>query len=134
MKKKIIITGAVLFSILLLGVLTYKKETTFDKLTKIEVENNPFDFGTISVNDTIKHVFKIKNITKTPFVIQQVLPSCTCTVTKFDKKICRLNEIVSIEASFIPKPNQKGKTKTTVFVQCNAEKGVVKLELIGNIK
>jgi hypothetical protein len=134
MKKKLLIIGTIIVSIVLLSILTYKQEVRFDKFTSVNIENNPFNFGTITKNDTIKHTFKITNNTKTLFVIEKVVPSCTCTVSKTDKKVCRLNETVNIEVSFIPKPKQKGKTKTVVFVQCNAEKGVIKLELIGNIK
>lgn len=100
----------------------------------MKIDENPFNFGTISRNDTLKHVFKIINITKTILVIDKVLPSCPCTVSKADKKICKINETVNVEVLFIPKPSQKGKIKTVVFVQCNAEKGILRLELIGNIK
>jgi hypothetical protein len=134
MKKKLLIIGAILLSISLLGILTYKKEAKFDKFTTVQIENNPFDFGTITESDTIKHTFKITNTSKTLFVIEQVLPSCTCTVSKTDKKVCNINETANIVVSFKPKPQQKGKVKTVVFVQCNAEKGVIKLELTGNIK
>lgn len=132
MKNKLLITGAILISILLLGILTYKKEEKNEKFTTVKIDNNPFDFGTISEKDTINHVFKITNTSKKLFVIDQVLPSCTCTVSKTDSKICRLNESVNIEVTFYPK--QKGKVNTIVYVQCNAEKGVIKLELKGNIK
>lgn len=134
MKKKLLIIGAIIFSILLIGILTYKKEVKYDKFTTVQIENNPFDFGTIIENDTIKHIFKITNTSKTLFVIEQVVPSCTCTVSKTAKKVCSINETANIVVSFTPKPKQKGKVKTVIFVQCNAEKGVIKLELTGNIK
>jgi uncharacterized protein YxeA len=134
MKKKLLIIVTIIFSILVIGILTYKKEVKYDKFTTVQIENNPFDFGTITENDTIKHSFKITNTSKTLFVIEQVVPSCTCTVSKTDKKVCNINETANILVSFKPKPQQKGKVKTVVFVQCNAEKGVIKLELTGNIK
>jgi hypothetical protein len=134
MKKKLLIIVTIIFSILVIGILTYKKEVKYDKFTTVQIENNPFDFGTITENDTIKHSFKITNTSKTLFVIEQVVPSCTCTVSKTDKKVCNINETANIVVSFKPKPQQKGKVKTVVFVQCNAEKGVIKLELTGNIK
>ena len=115
-------------------ILTYKKESNFDKFTIVKFENNPFNFGTISKNDTVKHIFKITNTTKTVLVIDKVLPSCPCTISKTDKKICKINETANIEVLFVPKPNQKGKIKTVVFVQCNADKGILRLELTGNIK
>lgn len=133
MKKKLVIIIIVFFTLVLISILTHKKETKFDRFTSVEVKNNPFDFGIITKNDTVKHVFKIKNITKTLFVIEKVMPSCTCTVTKTNKNKCNINESTNIEVVFIPKPNQTGKIKTVVFVQCNAEKGIIKLELTGKI-
>jgi uncharacterized protein YxeA len=104
MKKKLLIIVTIIFSILVIGILTYKKEVKYDKFTTVQIENNPFDFGTITENDTIKHSFKITNTSKTLFVIEQVVPSCTCTVSKTDKKVCNINETANIVVSFKPKP------------------------------
>lgn len=134
MRKPIVFISVTLFITLVIGILTYKEEVQFDKFTIVKIENNPFDFGIMSKNDTLKHTFTITNTSKTLFVIQKVLPSCPCTTAKSNKKTCRLNETVKVDVVFIPNLKRKGKTRTTVFLQCNAEKGVLKLELTGNIK
>ena len=132
--KRLLILSALIFLLLSFLILKFdNEEVKFDKFTTVQIKNNPFNFGTITKNDTVKHIFRITNITKTPFIIEKVAPSCTCTVLKTDKKVCSFNETASIEVYYIPKQKQKGKVKTVVFVQCNAEKGVIKLELIGNI-
>jgi hypothetical protein len=53
---------------------------------------------------------------------------------KTDKKTAKINETINIEVLFVPKPTQKEKTKTIVFVECNAEKVLLILELTGNIE
>ncbi|CAM3800513.1 DUF1573 domain-containing protein [Flavobacterium gelidilacus] len=132
--KKIYIICIIIFSIIILSLLTYKEDVIYDKFTKVKIDNNPFDFGTIGANDTIKHIFKLTNTTNTLFVIDKILPSCTCTVSKTDKKKCKNGESANVEVTFIPTKNQKNTINTVVFIQCNAEKGVLKLELTGKIK
>ena len=134
MKKKLIIICTIFLLFFLISILTYKKEVKFDKFTTVKIDNNPFNFGTIGENDTIKHTFSIKNTSKTLLVIDKVLASCTCTISKTDKNILKINETANIEVVFVPKSNQTGDVKTSVYVQCNAEKGVLKLELKGNVK
>lgn len=134
MKKTLIWIISGLFFITLLFILTYEKVNSYTDYTKVEIDNNPFNFNTISNKDSITHIFKIKNITNTLLVIEKVLPSCPCTKVSFDKNKCLKNEVVSITAKFKPTKNQKGDVKTVIFVQCNAEKGLLKLELNGNIK
>ena len=134
MKKIIIwIISGILF-IKSLFILTYEKVDSYTNYTEVEIDNNPFDFNTISNNDSLTHIFKIKNITNTLLVIEKVLPSCPCTTVSFNKNKCLKDEVVSVKAKFKPSKIQKGVVKTVIFVQCNAEKGIVKLELIGKIK
>ena len=134
MKKWLIwILFAILF-LTILSVLTYEKTEVYTNFTKVEINHNPYTFKTITNEDSITHVFKIKNTTNTILIIDKVLPSCPCTKIKFDKNICRNGETVSITANFKPAKTQKGIIKTFIYVQCNAEKGLLKLELNGNIK
>ncbi|MEY4835012.1 MAG: hypothetical protein RI980_1127 [Bacteroidota bacterium] len=134
MIKKIIILITIIIVIIVIGIVTYKTEKKFDNFTIVKIENNPLNFGTISRNDTIKHIFKITNTTKTVLVIDKVLSSCPCLFSKTDKKFCKINETANIEVILVPKSKQIGKIMTIVFVQCNANKGILRLELTGNIK
>jgi hypothetical protein len=134
MKKWLICTFCVILFLTILSVLTYEKNEVYTNFTKVEIDHNPYTFKTITNKDSITHVFKIKNTTNTILIIDKVLPSCPCTKVSFDKNKCLKNEVVSITAKFKPTKNQKGDVKTVIFVQCNAEKGIVKLELNGKIK
>jgi hypothetical protein len=134
MKKWFLWLSSTIILVAILAVLTYEKVEIYSNFTKVEVNKNPYNFNTISNNDSITHIFKLRNITNTLLVIEKVLPSCPCTQVSFDKKKWLKNEVVSITAKFKPTKNQKGDVKTVIFVQCNAEKGIVKLELNGKIK
>lgn len=134
MKKKYYIIVLVVGILILLSSLSYKEEVRFNKMTKVEITDNPFNFGEITKKDTIKHTFFIKNISKTLLVITRALPSCTCTLTSFDKKVVRFGESAKISVQYVPKSTHKGFVSSTVIVECNAEDGVVKLILKGKVK
>lgn len=134
MKKGLILILSILLLLAALAILTYEKVEVYTKFTKVEITGNPYNFNSISNKDSITHIFKIKNTTKTILVIDKVLPSCPCTKVKFDKNTCENGETVSITANFKPTKTQNGIVKTLVYVQCNAEKGLLKLELNGKIK
>lgn len=100
----------------------------------IELEGKTFNFGSISSSDTIKHTFKVKNLSKVPFKINQVGTSCGCTTSNYTKKKVSNNEVAEITAIFIPQKDKKGKIKESVVLDCNVEKSFITLYLEGEIK
>lgn len=134
MKKKILIVFGIVLFVLILSILTYEKHSIYDNFTEVETSKNPHFFGEITSKDSVEHKFEIKNITNTLLVIDKVLPSCPCTKVKFDKKKCIKGEIVTVSVKYKPTLKQKGNVKTLVFVQCNAENGIIKLIMTGKIK
>lgn len=103
-------------------------------MTKIEIDESTFDFGVITSNDTILHDFYVKNCTSTLLVISEVLPSCKCTKASIEKKKVKQNDSTKVSVRFVPKSNQIGEVSSVVYLQCNAEKGIVKLNLKGENK
>lgn len=130
MKKKLLIFIVITAILVLLFFLSYKEESQFNKFTKIEIDLNPVTYDTLNKKDTLKHIFELKNTTKVPFVIDKVIPSCNCLNATYDKKVSNLGEITKIYVHYVPKETDFGNTKISIFVQCNAEKGLVKLELL----
>lgn len=55
-------------------------------LTMIDFEETSHDFGKIHQGDTVRHVFRFKNIGDHPLLIENVKPSCTCTVLDFPQE------------------------------------------------
>jgi hypothetical protein len=56
---------------------------------RIEINNTKVTLGTIleGTTDTLKAIFKIRNIGKTKFVIKNVRSYCSCTIVKYDTTI-----------------------------------------------
>ncbi len=53
----------------------------------IDFDEKIKDFGMVPKGDKIKALFKVKNTGKAPLEIQQVRPTCGCTVANFDHTI-----------------------------------------------
>ncbi|WP_374540367.1 DUF1573 domain-containing protein [Flavobacterium sp.] len=134
LKKYILIILTLFLLLTIAAIITHKEIKSYSKFTKLKIDKNPYTFGTINNNDSITHIFKIKNLTDTLLVIEKVLPSCPCTKVSYNKNKCIKNETVNIIVKFKPTKTQKGEVKTFIYMQCNAEKGVVKLEINGKIK
>lgn len=92
----------------LLFVITFiscnKKKEEFAKLEY----NKIFNFGKITLNDTVRYAFKIKNISDTDFKIKQIGTSCGCTAAKITDSTVSKNETIEIKVKFVPKKEDKG--------------------------
>ena len=131
MKKKYWIL--IIISLILLSLLTYKKKKGYNKYATIKIDNKSFNFGKVKINDTINHTFTIKNISEIPFLVNKVLPSCMCTVAGASKKIIRKNEFLKIKVQFIAYEHLPTSVSSIILIEGNAENGIVKLELKGEI-
>ena len=103
-------------------------------ITTIKLIEKEYNFGKISLCDTISHTFKIQNISEIPFKINQIGTSCGCTTSNFTKEEVNLNEFVIIEASFIPTKDKVGKIKESIVIDCNVEQGFITFYLTGEIE
>ncbi len=65
---------------------------------KIECENPKFDFGTSLNDQTIEHVFTLRNGGDEELVIQNVQPSCGCTLAELGDKNLAPGESTTIKA------------------------------------
>lgn len=59
---------------------------------KIKVLNSHFEFNQINKNDTLKHTFYIKNLSKNDLIIKNALSNCGCTISNFDKAPIKQND------------------------------------------
>lgn len=78
-----------------------------------------FDFGSITLKDTIKHTFKIKNISNLPLKISEIGTSCGCTGAIVSDSIIEKNEFAEIKVQFIPKKEQIGKITNSIVIEAN---------------
>lgn len=109
-------------------------EEKFKKTATVKLIEKEFNFGKISLNDTIIHTFEIQNVSKIPFKVKQIGTSCGCTTSNFTKEEVNLNEFAIIEASFIPNKDKIGKVKESIVIDCNVEQGFITFYLTGEIE
>lgn len=100
----------------------------------IEFEEDSHDFGTIEKGKTYSHEFKFKNTGEGVLIIQDVEPSCGCTVPEYPKKPIMPGESTVIKAEFDPKDtngyfNKSIKVKTNIPIT-----GEVELTFKGEVK
>jgi Protein of unknown function (DUF1573). len=75
-----------------------------DSKKGVYVENDVFDFGTISrEGDSIEAIFVIKNATDKPVSLATVNVSCGCTTSSFDKAPIATGKSSQIKVMFNPK-------------------------------
>jgi hypothetical protein len=86
MNRKISSLLPILVSVLLMipvAAFTPAPQPTDDGL--IKWQKTIHDFGTISHNKAVTAEFRFVNISKDPVVITKVVPSCGCTIPKYDE-------------------------------------------------
>ncbi|WKD86038.1 hypothetical protein KCTC32516_01389 [Polaribacter huanghezhanensis] len=103
----------------------------FREAPVVEYSKMTYDFGSITMKDTINYTFKIKNISKNDLILEDVQSSCSCTVTNFTKKNVKLNEFAEIKVMYVP--IEKGKVKQDIVLVANTKPRFTILNLIGSV-
>jgi hypothetical protein len=97
----------------------------FSKMTEKEkanapvasVDDNVFDFGTITEGDIAKHDFKITNKGKTDLLIRNVRAACGCTAVK-NENLVKPGKTMDLKVEFNSR-GKKGHTNKSVTVITN---------------
>ncbi len=97
----------------------------------VEIEEKVFNFGEISMNDSIQHTFIIKNTSDIPLKITEVGASCGCTTSNYTKGEILKNENATIEVLF--KPNNTGLTEKSIVVETNTDPPFNVFYIKGNV-
>lgn len=99
-------------------------EIKFDKVSH--------NFGTFSINDPVqKTTFTFTNVGKAPLVLNQVVASCGCTATNYDKKPIAPGQKGTIEVSFNGKGMFPGHIKKSITVRTNGKIEATRLYIEG---
>lgn len=118
MKKKIIFSIA--FLMLLLFFITKWSEIKyyfkFDN-AKVVLLNRNIDFGKISIRDSVSIQYKIWNRGKNELKVNQVVPSCECTIVDLEDKVIAPNDTLIVKILF--KPEKVGKVKKEILLDAN---------------
>ena len=84
----------------------------------VQTDEVLFDFGYAQHQQTITHIFKLKNVGNQPLDILDVDSSCSCTAALLSKKTILPGETAEIEAKFETE-YRRGRQTSTVKVRTN---------------
>ncbi len=97
----------------------------------LQFESELIDYGEITQNENGERFFIIKNVGKAPVTISRVKSSCGCSVATKPTGPILPNETEKIGIKYDTK--RLGRFSKTIVVTSNAENGLVKLRITGNV-
>lgn len=121
---KIRITGLVFFVVVL--------SSFFGPKAVIEWDFTEHNFGTIDRNVPVEVAFKFKNPGMIPLIIEDVKPSCGCTVPVYSKEPIPGGGEGEVTVTFDAKDS--GYFSKTIKVKTNTEDGFSLLYIKGEVK
>lgn len=98
------------------------------------IEGNTFNYGNVSIGDTIVHTFSLKNVGNSNLEILKIVPSCSCTVVNLEKKSIKPKEISKMTIRFTFKNEDIGENDKQVIIRTDSDSSLVILNLIGSVK
>jgi hypothetical protein len=90
-----------------------------------------FDFGKLTVGDSIEHTFQVMNTGTTPIVIENVKASCGCTTVDWMKEPIKPGKTGWIQSRL--KATDKGRIRKSVVAQLNTVDPFVVFYLSGEV-
>ncbi|MDR4509861.1 MAG: DUF1573 domain-containing protein [Candidatus Brocadiaceae bacterium] len=128
----VFLTGLMLKNIQIVFAEEKKTEINVEK-PKIKFEEISYDFGEIYTDETVKHVFKFKNIGNGELIIEKVKSSCGCTAALISKKTLKKGEEGEVDVTY-RSGKYPGKANKTISVYSNDPENIIKkLTIKGNI-
>lgn len=82
------------------------------------IDAEQHDFGTVSGQETVEHVFTIRNTGAKDLNIQRVQTSCGCTAAVLGNQILKPNESTPLKITFDPRGRQ-GRQARMVWIYSN---------------
>lgn len=100
--------------------------------SNVEFSSKSYDFGVISMRDTVDYTFKIENLSDQDLILKGVESSCSCTITYFTKEPIKKNQTAKIRVEFIP--FEKGTFNKSVVLYANTKPKFTVLSLNGVVE
>ena len=102
---------------------------------KIEfITNTTINIGSVKIGDTIKRVFKYKNVGQHPFLIYNAEATCGCTVAYFNDSPLPVGKTDSISGIFVSDEHMKGFVNKVVTVNSNSPLSPFLLTFYGRVE
>lgn len=111
---------------------TTNEEPTKENAPFFEFEEEVKDFGKITQGESVRTIFKFRNVGKTNLIISSAQGSCGCTVPNFPKEPIKPGEHAEIEVVF----NSEGKSglqNKTVTLVANTIPNTTVIALKGEV-
>ena len=112
--------------------LTADKTSTEVAMPRIAIDQDFFDFGEMSQNESVSTEFRLKNIGNAPLLIRSAKGSCGCTVPEWPREVVGVGEDAIIKVTF-NSGNRKGKQNKKVTLITNAIPSTKVLTIKGTI-
>jgi len=101
--------------------------------TTMEFFETSFNFGKISADSPVKHIYRFKNTGTNPLMISKTDVSCGCTVPKFSEEPILPGKEGEITVTFNPK-GKSGVQHKNILVHSNAQLEAVSIGFDAEIK
>ena len=132
MKKSLALIVVAILTITVSCSQSSKNNTKADKKAAyIKFEYLEYDYGTMVQGDKGTCVFEFKNTGKNPLVLNNVRPSCGCTVPKWSKEPIKSGDKSSINVKY--NTNRVGSFSKSITVYSNASNSPVVLKIKGKV-
>jgi hypothetical protein len=114
----------------------FSKLTPGQKLSapKARLEEESFNFGTITPGQPVAHDFILKNEGKDPLIIRKVSTTCGCTASKPDKYEIKGGESTTLKCTFDSKGKIGKQFQTVTLVVNDPLQSSIVLRFIGNVE
>lgn len=99
--------------------------------TKIKIDTLKKSFGVMSIKDTSRHNFVIKNIGNEPLFIKFIQTDCGCTIADWDTNPILPGKQTNIKIQITPIESGYFSKKIAVF--CNDKRSPFYLRINGNV-
>jgi len=99
--------------------------------TKVTIANRSFNFGTISLEDSITYSYPVINSGNKNLIIKNVKTSCGCTAPEWEKKPIAPGDSTLIKVKF--NPVSTGYNEKTIVINCNVDSSFIVLYLRGTV-
>jgi hypothetical protein len=98
----------------------------------IEFEEKEFDFGKVPQGDTVRHIYRFKNVGTADLEILRVKTGCECTSSNWKPGPYKMGRTGEIEIIFSTK-DKSGPQIKGIVVETNGEKRVEIIKLTGEV-
>ncbi len=98
-----------------------------------QFEELEYDFGTIKEGDKVEHIFKFKNNSSNPLIIENARGSCGCTVPEWSRSPIAPGETSEIKVVFNSK-GKKGANTKTITITANTIPANTVLRIMANVE